>query len=62
MLFLLNDILGSANSAIRMLDQLKITPQGSMVVALWSKQIQHYFYYSSSPFTVSLFSANYCSA
>lgn len=54
MLLLLDNVLGCAHGAVRVLDRVWGTLQGSMVVAFWAKQMQHYFYSLSSPLAVSL--------
>lgn len=54
MLFLFDYVFGSASDTVGVLDFEINTPQGSMVVAFWSKQIQHYFYSLSSPLAVYL--------
>lgn len=51
-LLLLNYVFGSAHGAVAMLSLTYFTPQGSIVEAFWSKQMQHYFYSSSPPFAV----------
>ena len=61
MLFLFNYVFRSTAYTVGVLDFEINTTQGSMVVAFWSKQIQHYFYSLSYPLAVYLDYACECS-